>query len=59
MKRNNLYKIKNSGWHFSYLGGVDKIEKKLKTFRILSSIMKNIIIKKTLKKQSMMAMICS
>ena len=31
MNRNDLYKIKNAGWHFSYLGGVDSI-KKIKNF---------------------------
>jgi beta-1,4-mannosyl-glycoprotein beta-1,4-N-acetylglucosaminyltransferase len=31
-KRNELPRIKNGGWHFSYLGGVNAIKQKLKSF---------------------------
>lgn len=30
--RNNYKKIKNAGWHFSYLGGIEKIKYKIKSF---------------------------
>lgn len=31
-KRKDLYKIKNCGWHFSFIGGIDKIREKIKNF---------------------------
>jgi beta-1,4-mannosyl-glycoprotein beta-1,4-N-acetylglucosaminyltransferase len=31
-KKKNLYKINNSGWHFSYIGGINKIRDKIKNF---------------------------
>jgi beta-1,4-mannosyl-glycoprotein beta-1,4-N-acetylglucosaminyltransferase len=30
--RNNYKKIKKAGWHFSYLGGVEKIKEKIRSF---------------------------
>jgi beta-1,4-mannosyl-glycoprotein beta-1,4-N-acetylglucosaminyltransferase len=31
-KRNDLPRIKRSGWHFSYLGGIEKIKEKISSF---------------------------
>ncbi len=31
-KRNEFEKLKNAGWHFTYLGGVEAIQKKLSSF---------------------------
>jgi len=31
-KRNELPVVKKSGWHFSYLGGLEKIKEKIKSF---------------------------
>lgn len=31
-KRNEYHHIKNAGWHFSYLGGVEKIKQKINSF---------------------------
>jgi beta-1,4-mannosyl-glycoprotein beta-1,4-N-acetylglucosaminyltransferase len=30
--RNNFTRLPNAGWHFSYLGGIDKIKKKIESF---------------------------
>lgn len=31
-KRNELKRIKKAGWHFSYLGGIEKIKEKIRSF---------------------------
>ncbi|MEQ1676816.1 MAG: hypothetical protein ABL876_08950, partial [Chitinophagaceae bacterium] len=31
-KRNDLTRIKKGGWHFSYLGGIEKIKQKIRSF---------------------------